>query len=100
MLAALLLAAASPAAITGFSQVTAIERVPDGQQGIWVADQRGRWFYARFIYPCQRLLQSTNIGFVTSPIDRLDKDSAVVADGERCRFATFERSDAPPKKRR
>jgi hypothetical protein len=95
-----LAAAADPAAIQGFSQIPAINRVADGQRGIWVADIRGRWFYARFIQPCFRLGDSTNIGFNTSPIDRLDKDSAIVADGEVCRFATFERSEPPPKRTR
>jgi hypothetical protein len=100
MLLSLLLAAVSPAAITGFSQITAINREPDGQQGIWIADLRGRWYYARFIQPCERLPNTTSIGFDTSPMDRLDKNSAVIADGERCRFGSFERSDAPPKHHR
>ncbi len=100
MLIPLLLAAAYPAAITGFSQITAINRVADGRRGIWIADLRGRWFYASFIQPCQRLPDVNTIGFDTSPLNRLDKNSAIVADGERCRFATFERSTAPPKRRR
>lgn len=95
-----LAAATNPAAIVGFSQMTAINRVPDGRDGIWVADIRGRWFYARFIQPCYRLGDTTNIGFDTSPIDRLDKDSAIIADGELCRFATFQRSGPPPKLKR
>ncbi len=38
------------------------------------------------------------IGFITEANGHLDKFSAVLVDGRRCAFRTFEPVDGPPKK--
>lgn len=94
----LALAAASPSAEASIDRVGrdgVREHVPDGAAGLWVQSFKGDWYYGRFAGPCVRLGDSYGLGFDASPNDRLDRFSAVVADGERCPFVSFVRSDPP-----
>jgi hypothetical protein len=97
----LALAAAAPSAeasIERFGRDGVREHIADGTAGLWVQSFKGDWYYGRFAGPCQRLGDSFGLGFDASPNDRLDKFSAVTADGERCPFVSFVRSDPPPRK--
>src|SRR6478672_10711536 len=97
------LAAATPLAeayIDRFGRDGSLQRVPDGTAGLWVQSFKGDWYYGRFAGPCSRLGDSYGLGFDASPNDRLDRFSTVIADGERCPFVSFTRSDPPPPKPR
>ena len=98
---ALALAAASPeVSLDGVARDGLLRHVPDRQVGLYIESFKGDWYYARFVGPCARLGDSLGLAFDASPNDRLDKFSAIVADGERCQFASFVRSNPPPKRKR
>ena len=95
----LALAAVSPeVSLDGVARDGLMRHIPDGQRGLYVESFKGEWYYARFQGPCARLGDSYGLKFDASPGDRLDKFSAIVADGERCPFTSFVRSEAPPPK--
>ncbi|CAM3117091.1 hypothetical protein SPAN111604_04580 [Sphingomonas antarctica] len=95
------LAAASPeVSLDGVARDGVMRHIPDGQAGLYVESFKGDWYYARFAGPCTRLGDSYGLAFDASPNDRLDKFSAVVADGERCPFVSFTRSAEPPGRHR
>ena len=101
LLLTLALAAASPeVSLRDIGRDGVLRHIPDRTAGLFVESIHGDWYYARFIGPCQRLGDSYGLGFEASPNDQLDRFSAVVADGERCQFASFVKSDAPPKRKR
>jgi hypothetical protein len=95
----LALAAASPeVSLDGVARDGVMRHIPDGQSGLYIQSFKGDWYYGRFAGPCARLGDSYGLGFDASPGDQLDKFSAVIADGERCPFVSFTRSDPPPSK--
>ena len=101
LLLALALAAVTPeVSLSDVGRDGVRRHVPDRTAGLFIESFQGDWYYARFVGPCVRLGDSYGLTFDASPNDRLDKFSAVVADGERCQFASFVRSDAPPKRNR
>ena len=105
MIAALALLASAaggiaPASISDIARDGVLQHVADGRDGLWIQSFYQGWFYARFNAPCARLGDSYGLRFDPSPGDRLDKDSAAIADGERCRFASLVKSGPPPKPRR
>lgn len=68
--------------------------VEDGT-GIYVQDDRLRWYHATFTKRCESLATAFNIGWKTYD-GRLERGSTVLAGHEPCRIATIARSDAPP----
>jgi hypothetical protein len=71
----------------------------DGSKGVWLQDQRRRWYYARIAGICTGLPFSTRIGVDTrfggSSLDRTGK---LLVDGERCDIDSLVTSAGPPKK--
>jgi hypothetical protein len=73
----------------------------DGDDGIWIEDQRRDWYYAKFIGFCPSLAFAEAIGIDTRGSARLDKFGAIVVKGERCQFSSFVTAEKPlPRKER
>ena len=68
----------------------------DGQNSLFVQDNRKQWYRATFWTPCFDLPFAVGIGFMPGSMDELDEWSSVVVRGERCMFKTFEKSGPPP----
>ena len=58
-----------------------------------------RWYRATLFGPCIGLRQAESLAFVTEPGGALDRFSAIYVEGRRCTFRTFERTEAPAKKK-
>ncbi len=67
----------------------------DGERGIHIMSQDGRWYYARTAAPCPRLRSAMSLGFDTRGPDRLDRHGAVIAEGWRCQLESVVRSAGP-----
>ena len=99
IMAALALAAGIPqASFDGVGRDGVLRPIPDGRVGLYIQSFKGDWYYASFKGPCARLGDSYGLTFDTSPGDRLDQFSAIIADGERCPFDSLVRSLPPPKR--
>jgi hypothetical protein len=72
----------------------AYRAAPDGV-GIYVQDNRLRWYYATFFTRCINLPGALTIGFKTAH-GRLERGSTVFAEGRACRIASIDRSAPPP----
>lgn len=68
----------------------------DGDKGLYIRSNDGRWFYAKTMGACPRLTGAISIGFATVGGDQLDRFGAVVAQGWRCPLASVVVSTAPP----
>ena len=64
---------------------------------LWVRSMMGGWYLVRTMAPCPRLRTANTLGFIPSPGDRLDRYSAILADGERCQLTSVTRSEGPPR---
>jgi hypothetical protein len=73
-----------------------LEWLPDGQRGLFIRGDTGRWYYARLETDCPRLNSGPHIRFDASPSDRLDRFSAIRADGWRCQIASIVETETPP----
>lgn len=73
----------------------------DGDDGLWIEDQRGDWYYATLTGFCPDLDFAQAIGIDTRGTSRLDKFGAVIVKGQRCAFTSFVTADKPlPRKER
>lgn len=73
--------------------------VSQGDQTIYFQAYSGRqWYKATLWRPSPDLPFATAIGFDTGPIDRLDKWSTVVIEGQRYPLLSFVAVDGPPAK--
>lgn len=70
----------------------------DGRDAIYLQDQRGQWYRATFMSPCNDLPFANAVGFETRGIDTFDKFGAVIVRGQRCTVTSFVKSAPPPKK--
>lgn len=68
----------------------------DDDHGIWLQDQRRRWYYADLIGPCTNLPYAVRIAAVSRFDDTLDSHDSFLVDGQRCTIGTLVHSDAPP----
>src|SRR5829696_5948452 len=83
------LAAGSPAGETTIPRMSAfLEWVPDGAEALYVRADSGRWYHVRLQSACPRILNRSNVHFLASPTDRLDRYSIIRADGWRCQIAS------------
>jgi hypothetical protein len=71
----------------------------DGSRGLYIKSIDGPWYYARTQGPCSRLNTATRLGFQASPVDVLDRNSVIYAEGWRCPLASVVLSDPPPRKK-
>jgi hypothetical protein len=73
----------------------------DGQQGLWIQDQRKQWYYATTFGRCEGLEFAPRLGFRAGTLNTLDRYSEVVVPHYgRCPLRSLTRSDAPPKGKR
>jgi hypothetical protein len=72
----------------------------DGERGLYIMSQNGRWYYARTSAPCPRLHSTISLGFETRHADRLDRFGTVIAEGWRCPLESVTYSDGPPSRSR
>jgi hypothetical protein len=55
----------------------------------------GKWYQARTMGKCARLLTATALSFDVNVPGELDRHGAIIAEGWRCPLASVTRSDAP-----
>jgi hypothetical protein len=72
----------------------------DGENGLYIMSQDGRWYYARTATACPRLKTTLSLGFETRGPDRLDRFGTIIAEGWRCRLTSVTYSEGPPSDRR
>jgi hypothetical protein len=78
----------------------------DGDQALWIQDERRNWYYAKLLGPCYNLDWALHIGFETRASSSLDKFSTIVVPDpnyshghyQRCQMTSLTRSEAPPPK--
>jgi hypothetical protein len=73
----------------------------DNDDGIWIEDQQRRWYYGKFMGPCQGVQFAQAIGFDTRGSAQFDKFSKIVVRGDVCLFESFVTAEKPlPRKER
>ena len=77
-----------------------LEWVADGDQGLYIRAESGRWYYARLQEACPRLNNRPAMRFDAGPGGRFDRFSAIRADGWRCQVASVVHSEGPPRRGR
>jgi hypothetical protein len=55
----------------------------------------GRWYRATFTSPCLTMPDASMVDIVTGPEGRLDRNSSIEVDGQRCAFASFSETENP-----
>ena len=71
----------------------------DGDRGVWLQDQRRKWYYARISGVCTGLPFANRIAVDTRfGGTQLDRTGALLVDGQRCHIDSLTTSDGPPKK--
>ncbi len=72
---------------------------PDSDRGVWLQDQRRRWYYARISGVCTGLPFSPRIGVDTRfGGSELDRTGTLLVDGQRCHIDSLTASNGPPPK--
>ena len=104
LLAAFLAGASAPAPATDVGRETAIPRisryldwVADPKKGVYVRADTGKWYYARTDAPCPRLRATSNVHFIGTLQNQLDRYSAIMVEGWRCQIASVVESPPPPR---
>lgn len=69
-----------------------------GQDGIYIQDQHGRWYYGKFLGSCNALPFADNVSFDIRGTDQIDRYATVIANRERCMLTSLVTSDGPQKK--
>ena len=73
----------------------------DNDDGIWIEDQQRRWYYGKFMGPCQGVQFAQEIGFDTRGSAQFDKFSKILVRGDVCMFESFVTAEKPlPRKER
>ena len=103
MLAAFLTGASAPPPATALGRETAIPRisefidyVTDPKKGVYIRGDTGRWYYARVQPACPRLLYTSNLHFIDTRQNQLDRYGAIMVEGWRCQIASVVESTPPP----
>jgi hypothetical protein len=73
-----------------------LEWVADGDRGLFIRADTGRWYYARLQNACPRIATRPAMRFDASPSDRFDRFSAIRTDGWRCQVSSVIESEGPP----
>jgi hypothetical protein len=71
----------------------------DGQDVVYIEDQRRNWYRAELFGPCSGLPFANAIGIDTRGTSSFDRFSAIVVRGERCQLKSLTRSAEPPKRK-
>ncbi|MDB5680400.1 MAG: hypothetical protein JWO16_205 [Sphingomonas bacterium] len=71
----------------------------DSDRGVYLQDQRRRWYYARISGVCTGLPFSNRIAVDTRfGGSQLDRTGILLVDGQRCHIDSLIASNGPPKK--
>lgn len=69
----------------------------DGDRGIYVlAAGDGHWYYLKVLPDCPRLSSVNGFSVDTGPNGRLDRQSVIRVEGQRCMLSSVVRSPPPP----
>jgi hypothetical protein len=109
MIAAILLGSA-PAVAAGGPETSAREtRVPrigrflehraDGNRGVYIRADTGRWYYARMQGECPRLRPNVAISFLGARGGNFDRHGMIRVEGWRCMVDSVVESGPPPGRR-
>jgi hypothetical protein len=71
----------------------------DSDDGIWLQDIRGQWYYGTIMGSCRGLTFAFGIGYDTFGSSRFDKSSTIIVDGWKCGLSSLVTSDRPPPKK-
>ena len=73
----------------------------DEDDGLWIEDQQHRWYYGKFLGPCQGIQFAETIGFDTRGSARFDRFSKILVGRDVCMFESFVTAEKPlPRKER
>jgi hypothetical protein len=71
----------------------------DGDRGVWLQDQRRKWYYARISGICTGLPTAIRIAVDTRfGGTSLDRTGVLLVDGQRCHIDSLVTSAGPPKR--
>lgn len=70
----------------------------DGEDGIWVQDRKGDWYYGKFAVICRNADFALAIGIDNRGSSRLDRFATIRVGRERCPLISFVTSAPPPTK--
>ncbi|UKK83649.1 DUF6491 family protein [Sphingopyxis sp. BSN-002] len=70
----------------------------DNENGIWIQDRGGDWYYGTFATRCRDVDFAQAIGVDTRGASRLDRFATILVRGERCPLVSFVSSAPPPTK--
>lgn len=70
-----------------------------GDDTLYVHALTGGWYVVRTLGRCGRLRTAVSLGFQTSVEGELDRNSAILAQGQRCPVISVKRADGPPPKK-
>jgi hypothetical protein len=74
-----------------------LEWVADGERGVYIRGDTGRWYYARTKAPCPRLRSTTALSFQTTNGD-LDRFGSLRIRNWRCPLLSVVESGPPPER--
>ena len=74
-----------------------LEWVADGERGVYIRGDTGRWYYARTKAPCPRLKSTTALSFQTTNGD-LDRFGSLRIRNWRCPLLSVVESGPPPER--
>jgi hypothetical protein len=72
-----------------------LEWVADGERGVYIRGDTGKWYYARTQAPCPRLRSATALSFQTVN-GELDRFGSLRIGNWRCVLASVVESGPPP----
>lgn len=70
----------------------------DDEDGIWVQDRKGDWYYGKFAVRCRNVDFAQAIGIDNRGSSTLDRYATILAGRERCPLISFVSSAPPPTK--
>lgn len=70
----------------------------DGENGLWVQDRKGDWYYGKFAVICRNADFALAIGIDNRGTSTLDRFATVIVGRERCPLISFISSAPPPTK--
>jgi hypothetical protein len=74
-----------------------LEWVADGERGVYIRGDTGKWYYARTQAACPRLRSATGLSFQTRNGD-LDRFGSLRIDKWRCPLVSVIESGPPPER--
>ena len=70
----------------------------DGDNAIYLQDDRHNWYHATFMGPCTDLPFATRIAVKTRDTSSLDRFGEIIVGDDECQIEELVTSDPPPEK--